>query len=65
MLQIKLPEKTLYDQKEMNELKDLFAHKFVLCGRVFVAFVVKDQKVYLVETDEDFECVADAACASP
>lgn len=30
VLQIKLPEKTLYDQKEMNVLKDLFAHKFVM-----------------------------------
>ena len=59
VLQIKLPEKMLYNQKEMNELKDLFAYKFVLCGRVFVAFVVKDQKVYLVKTDEDFEHMAD------
>ena len=43
----------------MDMLKDLFAHKFMLCSRIFVAFAVKDQKVYLVKMDEDFESTVD------
>lgn len=55
VLQVRIPEKALYDQNEMDALKNFFAHKFVLCGRVFASFAVKDKKIYLVETSEDFE----------
>lgn len=30
-------------------------HKFVLCGRVFIPFCVKDNGAYLMEIDEDHE----------
>ncbi|EKM56512.1 uncharacterized protein PHACADRAFT_118286 [Phanerochaete carnosa HHB-10118-sp] len=59
VLHVKIPKEALYEQKEMDALKDFLSHKFVLCGRVFVSFAVKDQKIYLVETDEDFERTAD------
>lgn len=55
VLQVKLPQKATYDEKEMSVLKKFFSKKFVLCGRVFAAFSVKDEKVYLVETNEDFQ----------
>ncbi len=38
-----------------GELRAFFAQKFVLCGRVFVAFSVKGTKVFLMETPEDYE----------
>ncbi|GJE86474.1 RNA dependent RNA polymerase [Phanerochaete sordida] len=61
VLQVRIPEKALYDQREMDALKAFFAHKFVLCGRVYSSFAVKDKKIYLVETDEDYERTSDKA----
>lgn len=55
VLQVKLPPKVLYDQTEMQLLRGFLSKKFVLCGRVYAAFSVKDEKVYLVETNEDYE----------
>lgn len=59
VLQVRIAEKALYDQREMDGMKKFFAHKFVLCGRVFASFAVKDKKIYLVETSEDFERMPD------
>ncbi|KAI0370069.1 hypothetical protein BV20DRAFT_1075995 [Pilatotrama ljubarskyi] len=38
-----------------DDLRKFFTQKFVLCGRVFVAFGAKDGKVFLMETNEDYE----------
>lgn len=38
-----------------GDLRKFFTQKFVLCGRVFVAFGAKDSKVFLMETPEDYE----------
>lgn len=61
VLQVKLPEKATFDGKMMAAIKDFLCKKFVLCGRVFVPFAVKDKKVYLVETKENYERVPNIA----
>ncbi|KAI0829054.1 RNA dependent RNA polymerase-domain-containing protein [Trametes gibbosa] len=38
-----------------DTLKDFFKQKFILCGRVFVAFGMKEGKIFLMETQEDYE----------
>ena len=48
LMQFKLPEK-------FENGQDFLLNSFVLCGRVFVPFCVKDGNVYLLETDLDFE----------
>ena len=55
ILQVKIPKDVLYDQQETDQLKDFLSHEFVLCGRVFEVFSVKDGKVYLVETDSSYD----------
>ena len=52
LLQMRVPKS--YDV-DVTKLKDLLLQKFVICGRVFVPFAVKDRKLHLVETDEDFQ----------
>ena len=52
-LHIRVPEDLLH--KEREEVKGFFRRRFVLCGRVFVAFHAKEKNVYLVETDEDYD----------
>ena len=53
ILQIRVPEKLIY--QEAAQLKEFFQQRFVLCGRIFVPFHVKDTSLYLVETNEDWE----------
>ncbi|CDO77267.1 hypothetical protein BN946_scf184753.g17 [Trametes cinnabarina] len=53
ILQISIPQSMRYTRAD--KLKDFLMNKFVLCGRVFVAFGSKDGKVFLMETNEDFE----------
>lgn len=55
VLQVKLPSDAVYKEGIMGELKELLSKKFILCGRVFEAFSVKDEKVHLVETDENYQ----------
>lgn len=55
LLQVKLPDGVMYDPKSVTQIQDLLSKKFVLCGRVFVSFAIKDGKTYFVETDEDFD----------
>lgn len=52
ILLLKLPK--LY-AAEMDSLRHWLEQQFVLCGRKFVPFAVKDKKVYMCEVDEDFE----------
>ena len=54
MLQVKLPKGKKF-QMDLAKLKAWFENKFVLCGRVFVPFATKEETVYMMETDEDYE----------
>lgn len=45
----------MYRPNNATKVRELLSKKFVLCGRVFVPFAIKDGKVYFVETDEDFD----------
>ncbi|OSD01194.1 hypothetical protein PYCCODRAFT_1392370 [Trametes coccinea BRFM310] len=53
ILQISIPQSMRYAQAD--KLKEFLMNKFILCGRVFVAFGAKDSKVFLMETNEDYE----------
>ena len=53
ILQIRIPEKLIFE--EVTQLKEFFQQRFVLCGRIFVPFYAKDNSLYLVETNEDWE----------
>jgi hypothetical protein len=41
--------------KEGATLKRFLQQKFILCGRIFVPFHVKDHSLYMVETNEDWK----------
>lgn len=53
ILQVKLPEEN-YTIK-MENVKEWLEQKFVLCGRVFVPFATKEGKVFMMETNENYE----------
>ncbi|KAI8980566.1 RNA dependent RNA polymerase-domain-containing protein [Trametes punicea] len=53
ILQISIPQAMRAGRAD--ELKHFMTQKFVLCGRVFVAFAAKEDKVFLMETNEDYE----------
>ncbi|TFK42152.1 RNA dependent RNA polymerase-domain-containing protein [Crucibulum laeve] len=40
---------------ENAAIKDFLKRKFILCGRVFVPFHAKDNSLYMVETNEDWQ----------
>ncbi|KAM5539858.1 hypothetical protein V8D89_006361 [Ganoderma adspersum] len=56
MLQVSIPYNVVSGRAD--ELREFFAQKFVLCGRVYVAFCVKGTRVFLMETPEDYERAA-------
>ncbi|KAI0789485.1 RNA dependent RNA polymerase-domain-containing protein [Abortiporus biennis] len=47
LLQFKLLDK-------VEDATDFMSQKFVLCGRIFVAFGIKDGTVHLIETNENY-----------
>jgi RNA-dependent RNA polymerase len=51
LLQIKLSA----SRRDVAHERQFLLQKFVLCGRVFIPFSTKDGKVYLMETDENYE----------
>lgn len=51
LLQFKIAGKDRQTSQEREFLK----RNFVLCGRVFVPFSIKDNKVYLMEVDADYD----------
>ncbi|KAI1786799.1 RNA dependent RNA polymerase-domain-containing protein [Ganoderma leucocontextum] len=53
MIQVSIPHNVV--NKRANELRAFFTQKFILCGRVFVAFLPKDKKIFLMEIPEDYE----------
>ena len=38
-----------------NDAEQLMKNKFVLCGRVFIPFCIKDTGAYLMEINEDLD----------
>ncbi|KAI0352282.1 hypothetical protein OH77DRAFT_1428830 [Trametes cingulata] len=56
ILQVSIPREMRNTRGD--DLRKYFTRKFVLCGRVFVAFGAKDGKVFLMETNEDYERAA-------
>ena len=58
MLQVKLPEDKVM-RRRPDDVRKFMQNKFVLCGRIFVPFAAKDGKVFLMETNEDYERAGD------
>ena len=58
MLQVKLPEDKVMRWRS-DDVRIFMQNKFVLCGRIFVPFAAKDGKVFLMETNEDYERAGD------
>lgn len=54
LLQVRVPEKLMYGEASIKA-REFFSQKFILCGRCFMAFSAKEGKVYMMETNEDFE----------
>jgi len=52
-LHIRVQDELLRNERE--DVKKFFRRRFVLCGRVFVAFHAKERNVYLVETNENYD----------
>lgn len=53
VLQVRVPDDMVL--KENQNVKAFLAQKFILCGRVYVPLCSKDNGVYMVETDQDYE----------
>lgn len=60
IIQVRIPTKLI--QSHPKEVRRFFAQKFVLVGRVFVPFHVKDGSVYMEEIDENYEREAHSWC---
>ena len=56
VLQVSIPHNVVNGRAD--ELREFFGQRFVLCGRVFVAFCVRGTRVFLMETPEDHERAA-------
>lgn len=54
LIQVSVPSASI--QRNSEALRDFFAHKFVLNGRIFEAVCAKDHTVYLLET-ADYDAV--------
>lgn len=51
ILQIRIPD----DIGDSADVRKFLCQKFVLCGRVFIAFHSKEGSVYMVETNENYQ----------
>ncbi|KAH9923183.1 RNA dependent RNA polymerase-domain-containing protein [Epithele typhae] len=60
LLQVSIPKDLVLSRGA--ELRQFFLRKFVICGRVFAACGSKDNKVFLMETPEDYERVGNQLC---
>ena len=56
MLQVSIPKEVANNRAD--DVRLFFTQKFVLCGRVFVSFLSKDKKIFLMEIPEDYERAA-------
>jgi RNA-dependent RNA polymerase len=59
IMQVRIPKDLVGRDRE--GIQEYLRAKFVICGRVFVAFHPKDRSVYLIETDEDLERQSDCS----
>ncbi|KAF8648909.1 hypothetical protein AX16_006144 [Volvariella volvacea WC 439] len=53
ILQLKVPDEVVNNDNE--RVRQWLRRKFIICGRVFMAFHSKDSSVYMMETDENYE----------
>lgn len=53
VLQIRIPEDTL--RQERDKVLKFLRQKFVLCGRIFLPTPPKDNSIYLIEINEDYQ----------
>ncbi|TBU58167.1 RNA dependent RNA polymerase-domain-containing protein [Dichomitus squalens] len=53
IIQVSIPQSIVNNRAQ--DLRAFFTQKFVLCGRVFVAFDAKDKKMFLMEIPEQYE----------
>ena len=60
ILLLRIPEDLM--MKDGDNIRQFLLRKFVLCGRVFVPFHSKEESLYLVETDENWERQGDFRC---
>ncbi|EAU92432.2 hypothetical protein CC1G_00651 [Coprinopsis cinerea okayama7 len=63
ILQLKVSDKLLNSPEEKEEIIEFLSRKFVLLGRVFVPFHTKDESVYMVETNENYDRTPQKWCA--
>ncbi|KAJ6541596.1 RNA dependent RNA polymerase-domain-containing protein [Mycena capillaripes] len=52
----------LRDDKDGTLVKQWALRKFILCGRTYIALPPKSNKVYLIETNEDYARIAQEWC---
>jgi RNA dependent RNA polymerase len=53
MIQLRIPDELV--MKELLAVRAYLSQKFILCGRTFVPLHAKDNSVYMIETNEDYE----------
>jgi hypothetical protein len=53
MIQLRVPDELV--MKELPDVRAYLSQKFVLCGRIYVPLHAKDNSVYMIETNEDYE----------
>lgn len=55
ILQLKIEKNSEYALSNDASIANLLGERFVLCGRVYCPFHTKEGKLFLVETNEDYE----------
>jgi hypothetical protein len=60
VVQLRVSDKLL--RKDGDRIRDFIRAKFIICGRLFVPLHAKDNGVYMVETNENFNRRPDPSC---
>lgn len=53
-LQLMVP-KAMMHGKDSEDLCKFLSQKFIICGRTFIPFHAKEEKAYMMQSNEDFE----------
>ena len=53
-LQLKVPKDMMHGPIS-EKLRKFLSRKFIICGRTFLPFHAKEEKVYMMQSNEDFE----------
>ena len=53
IIQLRIPDELV--MKQLPALQSYLSQKFVLCGRIYVPLHAKDNSVYMIETNENYE----------